>query len=491
MPHSSSQATNSKNTQNSTNSKNAIEATLLTGVLEEVLTGNKTRQSIADNKIAKENQLVQENEAARQRAQAQAQIGTQGKTSYSAALVNQDRHGNPIPPKPLVAQETPKRVMSKEEEWYPVTYAQKQKEKEEAEWVANNPNATAAELFYPSMRKKPVVIPPESQAEILPAVQPVRAAEIPPVVQPIPQATLKPASKPTQKKDGWFTNVAMASEVEQGKEANRQAINKTLSDEFHREENEIMAFQQIQEQQRKVSQEKKQGEGIKPPNKYNNEAGTIRSAESFTWEGAQITANGEGFYLVASTPLDFGGGGLAKGIYDIPDMELPEISAQAMAEGGGDPLMALRIVQGVLKDKPQHQPEHLLLMGPNGKNIGYDATGFVNNIRLDRMLKIENEGIKYKAKFMDQAAKILAEEDAMKKQKYEDSEKKLQDYLLKGDTGDDAPFFKTKANPEGYERGEPYKTYGLSDKNCQHYVHNVIALAQKLADEAEESLTIE
>ena len=124
------------------NSKNAIESTLLTGVLEEVLTGDKTRQTIADNKIAKENQLAQENEAARQRAQAQAQAQAQAG-----------------------AQATPKRVMSKEEEWYPVTYAQKQKEKEEAEWVANNPNATSAELFYPSMRKKPAVTQAEAQPE--------------------------------------------------------------------------------------------------------------------------------------------------------------------------------------------------------------------------------------------------------------------------------------------------------------------------------------
>ena len=48
--------------------------------------------------------------------------------------------------------------MSKEELYYPTMYAQQQKAKQEALWVKNNPNASAAELMYPSMRKaKPVV----------------------------------------------------------------------------------------------------------------------------------------------------------------------------------------------------------------------------------------------------------------------------------------------------------------------------------------------
>jgi len=43
---------------------------------------------------------------------------------------------------------------TKEELWYPVSYAQKKKEEQEALWASANLDASAAELFYPSMRKK-------------------------------------------------------------------------------------------------------------------------------------------------------------------------------------------------------------------------------------------------------------------------------------------------------------------------------------------------
>lgn len=43
---------------------------------------------------------------------------------------------------------------TKEELWYPVSYAQKKKKEQEALWASANPDASAADLFYPSMRKQ-------------------------------------------------------------------------------------------------------------------------------------------------------------------------------------------------------------------------------------------------------------------------------------------------------------------------------------------------
>lgn len=45
--------------------------------------------------------------------------------------------------------------MQKMKDWYPTTFAQMEKEREEEEWIKNNSNASAAEILYPSMRKKP------------------------------------------------------------------------------------------------------------------------------------------------------------------------------------------------------------------------------------------------------------------------------------------------------------------------------------------------
>ena len=220
------------------------------------------------------------------------------------------------------------------------------------------------------------------------------------------------------------------------------------------------------------------------------------SAKNYTGLGAQRNATGEGFYFVASTMLGFGDGTTSNILYNIPNMDLPEISIQSIAKEGSDPLIkfiTLRILQDYFKNNPQHQPEHLLLMGPDGQNLGYDASGFVSNIQGDRILKVENGGTKYRAKFVDKAAAMIAAEDALEKQKYGDSRKKILDYIFKN--GDIPPLKNGDISlPENqllhdvYASGKRYKTYDLYGKNCQHYVCNVIERAQQLADAAGESL---
>lgn len=68
-----------------------------------------------------------------------------------------------VSPKELLPYTLPTQNMSKEELWYPVTFAQRKKEQEEIAWAKNNPNASVAELFYPSMRKASV--PPQPVVE--------------------------------------------------------------------------------------------------------------------------------------------------------------------------------------------------------------------------------------------------------------------------------------------------------------------------------------
>ena len=86
-----------------------IKSTLLTGVMQEMLSGEKTQQRIAEQKTLE-----------RQTTQIQK--------TQNQAMEKQIVH----------KQSTP---ISEEEDWYPVTTAQRKKEAEDRLWIVNNPNA--------------------------------------------------------------------------------------------------------------------------------------------------------------------------------------------------------------------------------------------------------------------------------------------------------------------------------------------------------------
>ena len=138
---------------------NAAGATLLTGFAKNVLGGEATRKRLAEEKFVKQAEYTHEKtEGKIISATLKSAIDRSGVNNFSPRNWNSNGAGigarnineTGVGSQEFLAKEAQK---SQEELWYPVTFAQRKKEQEEREWVANNPNASAAELFYPSMRK--------------------------------------------------------------------------------------------------------------------------------------------------------------------------------------------------------------------------------------------------------------------------------------------------------------------------------------------------
>ena len=213
--------------------QNNLEGILLQGMVKEVLTGEKRNERLAEQERMKQTELELKN--------------AQRKFHSSANISPSNEHA---------PQQGATRPLSKEEEWYPVSTAQRNKEEEDRIWIANNPNASLAEMMYPSMRKKPTpLVQPANLSENFrsenkeifdniaerEAKQTQEFNNNPPVTHEEKNVNLKEKREAEAKKTP--ENLAQRT-------AHKEDIKEKLTNEFNKEQGDIHNFQNKQKEQR-------------------------------------------------------------------------------------------------------------------------------------------------------------------------------------------------------------------------------------------------
>lgn len=105
------------------------------------------------------------------------------------------------------------------------------------------------------------------------------------------------------------------------------------------------------------------------------------------------------------------------------------------------------------------QVEHRFLLGPNKQNFGRDREGAAADVHPSRKLRVEDR-TKYNAKYIEAAVKVVKNKELKADGAHPDA------LDLMGIDANEAPEF---------------PVYGGANKNCHHYVDEVIEEADKLA----------